>query len=121
MTKKDKPKSSESEEQIAVIDYCDSFNIPIYHITNEGKRSKYTGGTLKRMGLRKGFPDLCVPVPKGRFHGFYIEMKVDNNKPSNDQMKWLKILKNNGYATAICYSADEAIKLIEKYMKLRKE
>lgn len=117
MTKKLTP--TESDEQIAVIEYCDLKGIPIYHIANEGKRTRYTGDLLKRMGMRKGFPDLCVPLAKGKFHGFYIEMKSQAGKPTNDQISWLKTLKANGYATAICYGADEAIGKIEKYMKLK--
>lgn len=111
--------ASETEEQIAVIDYCDIYGIPIYHIANEGKRTRYTGSLLKQMGMRTGFPDLCVPVPKGKFHGFYIEMKSLSGKATEDQKRWLKTLKNNGYATAICNGADEAINKIEKYMKLK--
>lgn len=63
------PTPSEAEEQITVIEYCDLKGIPIYHIANEGKRTKYTGDLLKRMGMRTGFPDLCVPVAKGKFRG----------------------------------------------------
>lgn len=118
MTKTKKPTASETDEQITVIEYCDIKNIPIYHIANEGKRTKYTGDLLKRMGMRKGFPDLCVPVARGKFHGFYIEMKSASGKPTNDQISWLKRLKAQGYATAICYGSQEAITLIEKYLQL---
>lgn len=113
-----KPIPSESEEQITVIEYCDLKGIPIYHIANEGKRTRYTGDLLKRMGMRTGFPDLCVPVAKGKYHGFYIEMKSASGKPTKDQISWLKCLKTNGYATAICYGASEAIELIDKYMNI---
>ncbi len=117
MAKTKAPKSSEAEEQITVIEYCDLKGIPIYHIANEGKRTRYTGDLLKRMGMRTGFPDLCVPVPKGKYHGFYIEMKSASGKPTKDQISWLKRLKTQGYATAICYGADEAIQIIEKYIQ----
>ncbi len=114
MTKR--PTPTEADEQITVIEYCDLKGIPIYHIANEGKRTRYTGDLLKRMGMRKGVPDLCVPVPKGKYHGFYIEMKSHKGKPTNEQISWLKCLKAQGYATAICYGASEAITLIEKYL-----
>lgn len=32
----------------------------LYHIPNEGKRSKVTGGRLKALGLKSGVPDLFV-------------------------------------------------------------
>ena len=118
MARIQKPIATETEEQIAVIEYCDLKGIPIYHIANEGKRTRYTGDLLKRMGMRKGFPDLCVPVAKGKYHGFYIEMKSHKGKPTNEQISWLKRLKSQGYATAICYGSQEAITIIEKYMKI---
>ena len=36
----------------------------LYHIPNEGKRSAANGAVLKRAGLKKGVPDLCLPVAK---------------------------------------------------------
>ena len=113
-----KPTASETEEQIAVIEYCDVYGIPIYHIANEGKRTYYTGNLLRKAGMRKGVPDLCIPLPRGKYHGFYIEMKSEAGKVTKEQTRWLKLLKNNGYATAICYGADEAINKISAYMRL---
>ena len=80
-------KSSEEEEQIAVIQYCDLLGIPVTHSANEGKRSKTYGARLKRMGLRPGFPDLLITRARGKYHGFAIEMKYGNNKPTKDQIR----------------------------------
>lgn len=113
-----KNKASEQEEQITLIEYCDLRGIPIYHIANEGKRSTKAGAILKSMGMRKGFPDLCVPLARGKFHGLYIEMKVHPNKVTNDQKKWLRLLHNNGYATCVCYGFEEAREKIDKYLCL---
>jgi hypothetical protein len=113
-----KLRSSEEAEQITVIEYCDLLGIPVTHTANEGKRSKSYGAKLKRMGLRPGFPDLLITRARGVYHGFAIEMKYGNNKLTNEQKEWLRILSKEGYATAVCYSASEAIRLIEKYLKL---
>ena len=110
--------SGEDNEQITVIEYCDILGIPITHTANEGKRSASYGAKLKRMGLRPGFPDLLITRARGKYHGFAIEMKYGKNKPTEDQLKWLSTLKREGYATAICYSAGEAIQLIDKYERL---
>lgn len=109
---------AEDREQITVIQYCDILGIPIMHTANEGKRSASYGAKLKRMGLRSGFPDLLITRARGGYHGFAIEMKYGKNKPTEAQLKWLLTLKQEGYATAICYSAKEAIGLIEKYNNL---
>lgn len=116
-----KTTASETDEQIAVIEYCDVYGIPIYHIANEGKRTRYTGDLLRRLGMRKGVPDLCIPLPRGKYHGFYIEMKSKSGKVTKEQTQWLKLLKNNCYATAICYGADEAINKIAAYMRLERK
>lgn len=41
MARIQKPIATETEEQIAVIEYCDLKGIPIYHIANEGKKWCY--------------------------------------------------------------------------------
>ena len=109
------PLSSEGAEQIVVVEWCDLSKIPIVHIANEGKRSAAYGANLKRMGMRKGFPDLFVPMARGKYHGLFIEMKYDKNKPTGDQKKWLELLASEGYACVVCYNADDAIRIIKKY------
>lgn len=107
---------SEAQEQIAVIEYCELKGYPVFHIPNEGKRSIYTGANLKRQGLRKGVPDLCIPRAVGDFHGLYIEMKSKEGKLSREQMQWLQLLQSEGFCALCCYGADKAIELIELYM-----
>ena len=107
--------SSEDAEQEAVVEYCDLLQIPIVHIPNEGKRSLSYAARMKRMGLRSGFPDLFVPLARGGYHGLFIEMKYGKNKTTKKQKEWLELLSAEGYACAVCYNADEAIKTIEGY------
>ena len=70
---------TEDEATIAVVEYCSLRGVTVAHVPNEGKRSPQQGAKLKRMGMQKGFPDLVVPLPRGNYHGLYIEMKVGNN------------------------------------------
>lgn len=115
------PPSLEWQEQVTVIQYCQLNHILCNHTPNEGKRSIQEGRKLKEMGLSPGFPDISILEPKGKYHGFYIEMKRKGNKLSEVQKTWLNELRARGYATALCYSADDAIKLIEKYMRIGEE
>lgn len=113
-----KLKKTESQEQIAVIDYCDFKHIPIFHIPNGGSRNKIEAANLKRQGVRAGVPDLMLPVAKQGYHGLFIEMKVGYNKPTENQEKWIELLSKNGYLVKTCWGADEAINLITNYMYL---
>lgn len=110
-------KKSEANEQIAVIDYCELRNYPIFAIPNGGSRNQLEAANLKRQGVKSGVPDLCVPVAKHNYHGMYIEMKVGRNKPTDNQIKWLRMLKENGYFVCVCYGFDEAVKALDWYFK----
>lgn len=110
--------SSEGAEQAAVVEWCELVGVPVIHVPNEGKRSEAAGAILKRLGLSPGFPDLFIFLARGKYHGFAIEMKYGKGKLSPDQREWLRRLRSEGYATAVCYSADEAIELIKRYEKM---
>ena len=90
----------------------------LYHVPNEGKRSKATGARLKQLGLKSGVPDVCLPTAHGGYIGLYIEMKVKPNKPTENQKEWLRDLRGAGHFTAVAYSFEEAQKLIEEYLNL---
>ena len=109
--------ANETTEQIAVVNYCQAIGVPIVHIPNEGKRSAVTGAQLKRMGMRRGFPDLFIPLARRGFHGLFIEMKYGKGRLSTEQREWLSRLSDEGYGVCVCYSADEAIGKINKYIK----
>ena len=108
----------EIDEQIAVVDWCDAKSIPIWHNVNEGKRSYAMGRKLVRAGLRRGVPDLQIPLARGAYHGLFIEMKYGRNKTTPEQDYWLGLLSKNGYAVKVAYTADEAIKSISRYLAL---
>lgn len=90
----------------------------LYHIPNEGKRSAVTGARLKAQGLKSGVPDVCLPTAHGGYIGLYIEMKVKPNKPTENQKRWLRALREAGHMVAVCYGFEEARNLIEEYLRL---
>lgn len=119
---------TENGEQQAVLEWCElnSGRYPelklLYHIPNEGRRSKSNGALLKSMGLKKGVPDMCLPVSRGGFHALYIELKKDKKaKPSAEQLEWYKALNAAGNLCFISYGADEAIRIIKSYMSWEAE
>lgn len=91
----------------------------MYHIPNGGKRDKGTAKRLKAEGVKSGVPDICLPVARSNYHGLYIELKVNKNKPTETQERWLTNLSKQDYHTAVCYGWEEASKTILKYLESR--
>jgi len=82
---------------------------------NGVKLSKNQAGRAKTQGMLSGVPDLFLPVPKNGYHGLFIEMKSEKGRLSTNQTCFLSKVELLGYKTAVCYSANEAIKTIENY------
>lgn len=55
-----------------------------------------TAVKMKRAGYKKGFPDIFIYEPRGKYHGLAVELKL-NSRPSNEQMTWNFKLDNKGY------------------------
>lgn len=70
----------------------------LHHIPNGGYRNTSEAVRLKRQGVKAGVPDICLPVPRGTFHGLYIELKAKGGTPSKKQEWWLAALRKQGYA-----------------------
>lgn len=90
----------------------------LYHIPNERKCDPRQGKKLRLMGVRRGVPDLHLPVPRGRYHGLYIEMKTESGSMTEDQKWWMKELKGQGNAYALCHGWEVATRILEWYMTL---
>ena len=71
------------------------------------------------MGVKAGIPDLSLPVPKGIYNGLYIEMKYDKGTIEKSQKEMLKALADAGHYCAVCYGAEEAIKILTEYINLK--
>lgn len=112
----------EEAQMITFFDYCraNAFRHLVfelaYHIPNERKASIARRMTLKRSGVRKGMPDICVPVSIGPYGALYIEMKVKPNKPSPEQIQIIDRLNEAGNYAVLCWSATEAIAVLEDYL-----
>lgn len=89
----------------------------MYHIPNEGKRSITYGARLKRLGMKRGVSDICLPVARGGYHGLYIELKAAGGKPAPEQKDFLRSVNIEGFLGVLCHGSREAITLIERYVK----
>ena len=98
----------------------------MFAIPNGGKREKRqdkkgrwfspTAQKLKKEGVKRGIPDIFLPCARGGSHGLFIEMKSHDGKVSPEQASVHKLLREEGYAVAVCYSLDSAIVLITWYL-----
>lgn len=117
---------SEDTEQMSVMDWARwNQNVHpelelLHHCPNGGSRNKAEAVKLKQMGVKAGIPDLCLPVPMGVYSGLYIEMKYDTGRLEDGQKKMLKALAAAGHYCTVCYGAEEAIRVLEEYINLKK-
>lgn len=70
----------------------------------------------KRGGMKKGFPDLSLPVKTKLYNGLFIELKRKGGKASPEQLEWLEHLKSQGYKAVVCVGFAAAIKTITDYL-----
>lgn len=118
---------SEDTEQIAVIQWSmwNTNRYPelkwLHHCPNGGSRNRLEAVKLKQMGIKAGVSDLCLPYPKGIYCGLYVEMKFGDNRQQESQKEFLADMAVAGHFVATCYSAEEAVKIIEEYCNLRSD
>lgn len=123
----------------------------LHAIPNGGYRDKITAGKLKAEGVKRGVPDIFLPLPKwagmvaplnGRstpcmWAGLYVEMKrpltmkkgtrkdliVDRaaGSTSVQQDEWIGKLRNVGYGVAVAFNWREAAKQIQSYVEWKVE
>jgi len=88
-----------------------------YHHDSNGKRVSIQGARLKREGLKRGIPDICLPVPRGNWHGLYIELKRSNGgRLTPEQLDCIIFLNGQGYFACICNGFENAKAVIEWYI-----
>ena len=82
---------TESEEQRQLIQWCrtDPRMQFIFHIPNETIGGPGWLTRNRQMGVKAGVPDLFYPVPIGKYHGLFIEMKAAKGRLDPKQKKWL--------------------------------
>jgi hypothetical protein len=106
----------EEQEQEALAEWLDYKRILWTHVPNEGRRKPQYNAKLKRLGLKKGVPDILIfdPPRKGEgFVGVAIELKrKKGGRVSPEQEGWLEALKEVGWYATVCNGADEAINIL---------
>ncbi len=122
------PEDYEHKEQAAVIEWATmmTWKYPelerLHAVPNGGKRHPATAKKLKAEGVKAGFPDMGLPVPRGGYHGFYCELKAiypdgTTGTVSDKQQEWIDFLRGQGYRVVVAYGWEQATAAIEDYLQ----
>lgn len=91
------------------------------HTPNGGARSAIEAAIFAGQGVRKGWPDYNLALPRKQYHGMYIELKAPTgDKPDIEQLNILQRLESMGYKVCVCWGFDEARYELERYLDLIK-
>jgi hypothetical protein len=83
---------------------------------NGGKRQYMTAALLKAEGVKAGYPDISLDVPRVPYHGWRCEFKYADNRPSPEQEEWLAYLRAQGYYVTVKWSAMAALRDVLSYL-----
>ncbi len=93
----------EHKMQVALFEHAALHLLPypdlewLHAVPNGGFRHKATAGRMKAEGVKNGIPDVFLPVPRGGYHGLYIELKAPDQLTRPDQNRCIRYLRGNGY------------------------
>lgn len=114
----------EHDEQVRVINFWHSiyknYNVDervLFSVPNGGFRGIREAQRLKAEGQRNGIPDLFLSLPRGEYHGLYIEMKrVKGGYVRDEQKTFMDAVGALQYKAVVCKGADAAIAALLEYL-----
>lgn len=88
-----------------------------------GKNPYALMAKFKSEGLQPGVSDVLYLQARGEYNFLAIEMKAQDKRNSKDavsadQAEFLEAVNGSGGLGEVCYGADEALELFEKYMNM---
>ena len=90
----------------------------LHSIPNGAHVSDRNRMSLVSSGLLSGIPDLFLPVPRGTFHGLYIEVKSPTGRVSKPQKYIMDLLTAQNFKCTIVRSFLDGIDAIETYLDI---
>lgn len=90
----------------------------MFYVPNGGSRNSVEAANLKRQGVKPGVPDLFLPVPRGIYHGLFIELKrYKGGRVSKEQTEWMAALRTMGFVAEVANGWEQAAEIISIYLK----
>lgn len=87
-----------------------------YAVPNGGERNPIVAGRLKAEGVKSGVSDVCLPIVRKGYSGFYIEMKKPGGKESLVQKEFGAFVSTQNYLYKCCTNWKDAADCVEWYM-----
>ncbi len=79
-----------------------------FAVPNGGQRNIVVAARLKMEGVKSGVPDIIYPVPRSKYAGLFIEMKIRGGSVSEEQKAWHADLRAQRYAVSVCWGWKQA-------------
>jgi len=118
------PVPTEAAEQSCLFEWADMAQTKypclrhMFAIPNGGSRHILEAVNLKKQGVKRGVPDIMLPVARQGYHGLFIEMKRQKGgRESPEQKEYKEYLIGEGYKAVTCISWFVARREIEEYLK----
>jgi hypothetical protein len=97
--------------------YPNAWNVT-WATPNAARRSPQMAAMMKAEGLRSGVPDVFMAMPRGEYHGLFLEFKSHTGRLTENQTVYVINLRSMGYQVEVVRSFDEARLIVVKYMEL---
>lgn len=89
----------------------------LHHSPNGGRRDGFTGGQMKALGTKPGWPDIILPVANDTgMSGLVIEMKTSTGSLTPEQKEWMEHFHGQRYECKVCRSAEAARLVLIEYL-----
>jgi|TARA_R100000655_G_C2978552_1_gene191451 hypothetical protein len=110
---------NEQNLQEAVVTYIQLKHKGVRYCASAGglRTSISQASAMKRAGYVKGVPDLQIMEARHNYYGLFMEIKTKKGRLSPHQKQWLEDLNNKGYLAKCCYGLEEALDIIDWYLK----
>lgn len=121
-----KPAHPEYDVQVSIFIWANLHKkrYPELELLNSSLNGVYLANPMrgvyaKKAGMKRGYPDLFLPVARGGYHGLFIELKAERKgaKVTPEQKRWLANLTKQGYLAEVSYGLKPTLQLIENYLK----
>lgn len=91
----------------------------IFAIPNGGARHIAVAKKMKAEGVKRGVPDIFIPITVRTSPGMFLETKTSIGRQSPEQKEYEAFLVSELYMYAVCKSVEELLFETENYLNIK--